>query len=367
MPYYVQKSGKKSWRIKFQEGKSVSRNVPKLSHEAKIVGFRQEWSFDEARSHAIALQARDWVKEEARRQNVSKAILERYKRYRSAFLSDENAEEFEQTYLSEYKIKRAHWNTMQKIIVGVELHPSEWFEKKSKLYAQFKRLRFSPNYARKLLRYLNLWGYFLCKKEGKAWMKVPGLDGVWVNRLEDGRKPGGPSKPLSPSLLTSKAKEIPTISYNWLYLSVWFGLRPEEVDQLRKPNEKLWRLTKDEEFTWVLSVFQTKLHKRGVPIENCWKHLPCVFNEQVRGIEIIRSGEFKKPVGEGGKFMTVTFGTGFSYYAGRNNFSGLLRDAGYDLETRKHWLGHLSISTTEAYDRKTMKNKVFYRSPRKAA
>jgi hypothetical protein len=362
MPYYVQRSGQ-TWQLIWSEWQKPKRNVPKKSEEARRLGFRPEMSYVEAKARAGQIHAEDWIAREAKtaaKRNVQLKL-------RSAFLTDDDAADFWQRYSDEHKLRLPIWNTMQKIIVGVGIHPSDWFERKSALYAQFVKHRCSANYAKKLLRYLNLWGYFLCKKQGRAFLKVPGLEGTWKNKLEVARKPGGASKPLTPEILESRREHMSDDHYRWLFLSVWFGLRPEEVDCLRTKNAERWRIAADIEHGYVLSVFQKKLFDRGVPSENCWKHLPTAFPQQKLGIEFIMSGQFTRPIGEGGKFMRNHFGTGFSLYAGRNNFSGMLRDAGYDLETRKHWLGHLSIKTTEAYDRKTMAGRAFFRAPSKKA
>lgn len=349
MPYYVQRSGK-SWQLTFRKGSNRSRNVSKTSSEASGLGFRRDMSFEDARALAKSLQNVEWLT----RRHKAYERTEHQEKLRGAFLTDQDAEEFEQKYLKEYKITQAWWKIVQQLILDIGIHPSEWFDRKSLVYGAFKSRKYAPNTAKKILRYLNIWGYFICKKYNRAWFKVPGLDGSWKNQLELTRKTSGASKPLSPELLESKKNSIPESAFKWLYISVWFGLRPREIDNLTKVNDKLWYIQDD-----VLCIFQEKLFERGVPQDDCWKYIPVEFPEQRQALEYIKEGNFKKPIGACGRFMEITFGKGFSYYAGRNNFSGLLRDRGYDLEARKHWLGHLSIKTTEAYDRKTMKSKVF--------
>jgi integrase len=149
--------------------------------------------------------------------------------------------------------------------------------------------------------------------------------------------------------------------YNWIYISVAFGLRPREVENLRLKNDNLWRIQHDSEFKYVLHVFQEKLYERGITKEKCWKYIPCVMEEQIKVIEIIQNTEFKKPIGAGAKGFRHIFGGGFTAYGGRKNFVDMLRDLGYDLETVSKWAGHLSVKTTEAsYSKNTG---VFYRPP----
>lgn len=357
MPYYAEKSGK-TWRLTYRHGKDKPRNVSKNSDEAIKAGFRPNMTLDEAKLRAHQLQAESWVELKAKKAAQAKAVLERYAKLRSAFLTDEDALQFEREYLEEYKIRRAHWNTVQRIVVDIGIHPSQWHKQKSRVYEQFKLKRCSANYAKKILRYLNLWGYFLCEKQGKAWMKVPGLPGTWKNKLEQHRRPGGASLPLTPAMLEDVKAQLLEEHYNWLYVSVWFGLRPQEVDQLEKPS-KLWYIETHNELGFVLHVFQRKLEERGVPLDLCWKAIPTIFPEQITAIQIIQTGKLKHPIGKNGKFMSRTFGKGYSHYAGRNNFSGMLRAAGRTPQERKHWMGHLSIVTTEKYDQKTKLKSAF--------
>jgi len=183
-------------------------------------------------------------------------------------------------------------------------------------------------------------------------MKVPRIPNTWKNILEAGRRPGRTaSLPLSPKLLESKRLEMEPKYYEWLFLSVWFGLRPREVDNLLMDDSSLWYFTEDSE-EGILSVFQQKLFERGLPAERCWKHIPIEFKEQKVALIYIREKKFSKPTGSGGRFMPKTFGYGFKHYAGRINFSGMLKALGYSLEERRDRMGHLSTKTTEEYDRK---------------
>lgn len=362
MPYYVQKSGK-TWELKFKKGKTESRHVPKTSQEARLAGFHPNMNLDEAKEQAKRDQARSWRELNAKRAAHLRAIVDTSKKLRCEWLSDLDVEAFE-TKLDGYKIRTSHWRTMQKVIVGVALHPKDWHDNQSQLLRQFIKQRCSYNYVRKLMRYLHFWGHFYCNRHGGSYLKFR-VSVTWRQGLEEHRRGWGrQSKPLSAKLLDSKKAAMIEEHYNWLFLSVWFGLRPREVDNLTVPDADLWRVEQDSE-GYVLHVFQEKLYERGTPKDDCWKAIPCVFQEQERGMQILLSGKLRRPVGEGGKFMSETFGQGYSHYAGRNNFSGMLREAGYDLEARKHWMGHLSVKTTEAYDRKTLRQRAF--RPKKSA
>lgn len=363
MPYYAQRSGK-TWQLIHREGKVKPRNVPKDSPEAKRLGFRPEMTTEEARIRAASLRAEAGLAREARRSQRAAELEKRDSLLRSAYLTDDDAAEFMATLGRDYKIKPAHWSTMQKIIVTVELHPSDWFPRKQKLYEQFRKLRCSYNYAKKLLRYLNLWGGFLCRKQNRAWDRVPGMDGAWRNRLEAGRRGfGKKSLPLSYEALKRRRGELEPANYGWLLATVAFGLRPEEADQLQTQNAR-WYFA-EEDGHEVLWMFQKKLYDRGVPEPDCWKGIPVKELPQREALPYIRKGLIKRPIGQGGAFMRETFGPGYSRYAGRNNFAAWLEERGYDLECRRAWMGHLSVKTTEAYERKRRERKALIRGPRR--
>lgn len=60
---------------------------------------------------------------------------------------------------------------------------------------------------------------------------------------------------LPEKLYTAKRK-MKLEQFNWLYLSVWLGLRPQEVDNLK--NNELWRIEENSN-PKILWVFQTKI------------------------------------------------------------------------------------------------------------
>ncbi len=66
-------------------------------------------------------------------------------------------------------------------------------------------------------------------------------------------------------------------TFNWLYMSVWLGLRPEEVDSIT--NKKAVKVTYDDVNKFnVVSIYQSKL--MSISEEMRWKHIPLIFKEQ---------------------------------------------------------------------------------------
>ena len=70
------------------------------------------------------------------------------------------------------------------------------------------------------------------------------------------------SLPLSVSDLWKSKEKLNQENFNWLYLSVWLGLRPQEMEDLH--NLSLWKLEKNSTSTGkdILWVFQTKIVHR---------------------------------------------------------------------------------------------------------
>jgi len=365
MPYYVYKSGK-NWDLKFQQGKLNRYHVPKDSNEAKLAGFNSEMTYLEAYERAKQLQAETWIEEQARKEKKSRDVIEKYQKLKIAYLNHGEVQEFERIYLPEKKIRQPHWHTMKSIIINVGIHPSQWYKQSSLLYQEFIRRKYSPNYIKKLLRYLNIWGYFVCEKHNKAWKDVEFPAGSWKRKIADTyesriKRASFESDPISFELLNDVRTKIKKEHYNWIFISIAFGLRPREVDNLKSLNANLWRIEKNKNFGYVLHIFQEKLYERGVSKEKAWKYIPCIMNEQIEAIELIKSKAFKKPIGAGAKGFRSIFGYGFTAYGGRKNFVDMLRNQGYDLETVSKWAGHLTVKTTEqSYSRNIG---VFYRPP----
>jgi hypothetical protein len=88
----------------------------------------------------------------------------------------------------------------------------------------------SPSYVQKVLRLLNEWGYFMAEKEDKAFLPIPSPRGANAQRIADAffdKTPSGEgaaSDLLTPAMLESQKGNLLLDNYNWLYISVWFGL-----------------------------------------------------------------------------------------------------------------------------------------------
>jgi hypothetical protein len=187
-------------------------------------------------------------------------------------------------------------------------------------------------------------GFFFCKKIGRAFLPIPFPRGYERQRLveayytkeEKGRRA---SKPLSPENLITSKGTIKKEQFNWLYLSVWFGLRPKEVDNLK--SDELWKVEKNSGRLTILWVFQTKMV--ALPREDRWKPIPILFEEQKFALRILEGQNFKRPLV---KTVRRYFGEGIDLYGGRKGFVDLMLSREQELENISVWMGHSSLERT---------------------
>jgi integrase len=236
-----------------------------------------------------------------------------------------------------------HWRSAQKLIRTLQIDPSSWFDSVYKIYDYFYEKCYSLSYIRKVIRYLNLWGFFISRKLGRAFLPVPNPRGYERNRILDAYHSSRRSKrvesdPITPAALIQNKRQLKVLNYNWLKISVWLGLRPMEVDQLADPTK--YRLAKCGK-TEVLWIYQTKLV--SIPPEKRWKPIPLIFPEQRAVLDIIKTQAFKRPLV---KTVKHHFGNQTTLYGGRKGFTDLMLARGQRLEDISQWMGHSSIERT---------------------
>lgn len=127
--------------------------------------------------------------------------------------------------------------------------------------------------------------------------------------------------------------------YNWLFISVWFGLRPHEVDNLA--DSKTWRKSVNKRGRVLLHVYQPKLIK--VPRPKRWKVIPLKHEDQTKALEIIESGNFRQP---SHNVMHTWFGEAVTPYGGRKGFTDLMLEKGEKFAEISMWMGHTTLDRT---------------------
>lgn len=348
MAYVIRKlkATARTWKPQWEvwSPKRKAKDIPLSQYS--LHGFSPSMSYDEA------CQRRDELNAQAslRRHQANKvAISERLGQEelaQVAYLGEALVREFERDILYEGVARKdkmeSHWRAARRILCELRIDVSEWEARKRAFYSLFTREAISPAYLQKLVRIINLWGKFITRKRGIFFEPLPYPRGYDKERIADAyfdSSDGGyESLPLTPAMLEAKRGSLEEKHLNWLYLSLWFGLRPEEVDSLR--SSERFRIEKHEG-KQVLFVYQTKL--TGIARDKRWKYIPCLQPEQVKALSVIRSAKFSRPLS---KTVQAHFGEGVLLYGGRKGFEHLMGQLGYALEYISTWLGHQSIERT---------------------
>ncbi|TNF28846.1 MAG: site-specific integrase [Deltaproteobacteria bacterium] len=368
MGYYVralpQKKSEPKWKVQYvsfkkKDTKGSTAKFPKKEWDISkdrwtALGFYKYMSVEEAKVRARQLNSQlDLKRQEERIIEIEKKNEKFQKRFDS-YLPEEFVAEFEKRFIrkrdsevdkGKRRTSRAMhiWKAAQKMIVSINVEPSDWYYSIYDIYDYFHSKKYSIRYIQSIIKIANLWGFYFCKKTGRPFLQIPTPKGYERMRLIDAyyskeqycRKP---SEPLEPDNLYTAKGQIKNEQFNWLYLTVWFGLRPQEVDNLKK--KELWKI---EEFNGkkVLWLFQTKIV--ALPYEDRWKPIPIIFEEQEFALRIVKGQNFRRPLV---KTVRRYFGGGIDLYGGRKGFTDLMLAKGQELENISVWMGHSTLERT---------------------
>ncbi|MBI4404999.1 MAG: site-specific integrase [Deltaproteobacteria bacterium] len=369
MGYYIRhlpsKKTSPQWKVQFvsyrlSDQKGSHRPNPKREWDIpyerwQALGFHHLMVLSEARARAKQLNAQRYLRgqeERLRQMNIKK--WEARKRY-EAFLPSEFVAEFENRFIRKRDSQTEQglrsttrafilWNAAQKMIVAVAVDPSEWFYFTNQIYDYFFELRLGIRYIGAVIKIANLWGFFFSRKLARPFLPIPLPRGYERQRLLDAHfekteGASGGSKPISPIDLMKMGGTASLRNFNWIFLSVWFGLRPKEIDSLH--DKEFWRLEVLPTGKKILWVYQTKII--GIPKEDRWKPIAILFDEQEFALNIVKSGNFKRPLA---KTMGKYFGTGVTLYGGRKGFTDLMLSKNQSLENISVWMGHSTLQRT---------------------
>ena len=230
------------------------------------------------------------------------------------------------------------------MIHAVRHEPSEWFYYVPDIYDYFHEKQYSVRYICAILRIANLWGFFIARKTSKPFQPISQPKGYERQRLIEAyyqrtRNVRRPSKSLLPEQLEVIYPLMNRPNFNWLFLSVWLGLRPQEIDNLS--DGTLWSVETLPGGKFILWVFQTKIV--ALPPEDRWKPIPILYDEQRFALRIIQAKTFRRPIAA---TMRHYFGYGTDLYGGRKGFSDLMLSKGHSLENISIWMGHSTLERT---------------------
>jgi hypothetical protein len=370
MGYYIRalpwKKSLPQWKVQFISYKkndnqnSVAKN-PKKEWDVEAarwrgLGFHSLMTILEAKVRAKQLNAQRHLREQEKRlQLQAREQAQALRRYDSV-LPVEFVGEFEERFVSARDSETIRglrakarcystWKAAQRAIVALQIDPSDWLYHTHEIYDYFHRQQYSLRYMRTILKFCNLWGFFISRKLARPFLPIPAPRGYERQRLIDAfyqkerSSVARPSRELSPEQLEIVSGKINRHNFNWLFLSVWFGLRPQEIDNLH--DKKLWRVEVLATGRKILWVFQTKII--ALPPEDRWKPIPILFEQQEFGVRIIESQTFRRPLL---KTMRRHFEEGTTLYGGRKGFSDLMLSKGHLLENISVWMGHSTLERT---------------------
>jgi hypothetical protein len=353
MGYVVRKLPYKSrtWKVQYQDrshGNDKWRDIPE--DEYLRLGFHPKMTLDEAQARRNSLNALEELKrQEAKRVGIQ-AKFDKEELVNVAFLNALDKDEFEKKILysnsfssqGTKKIKTL-WTVAQRVIREIKLDPSEWEDSQRQFYIYFEKNQWSYSYLKKLIPMINMWGKFITKKRKEYFSPIPLPKGYAKEQIQDShlkKQLSNESEPLTPEVIEGAREGMKKSlgpKWRWLFVSLWFGLRPTEVDSLQDSTKMRVETHKGKK---VLFVYQTKL--RGIPHEKRWKAIPCLYPEQREALMYIEEG-LERPLV---KTIVSYCGVGLNTYAGRKGFTDLMLDKGHSLEDISSWMGHTSIDRT---------------------
>lgn len=337
------------WYLRHQrgeDGKTHEASVPKDTYHT--LGFSEAMSVMEAKARAKRLNKEGNIDKHGKHVRASKRVKNELL-IDETYFPEEWIEEFkeyleERTHGTNYRFGRvlSHFSAAQRLVKDLKLTPDKYAYRSSKVYKWFISQQYSPDYTQSILRTLNMWGKFVAFKQGTYFEPVATPRGIILASLKSSyKKKKGKrtaSEPLTPSILATIKGNVKEEHYNWLYLSLWLGLRPIEVDQLH--DTTMYSIGVEGGVT-VLSVYQTKLVELSE--EDRLKYIPIIYAEQQEVLSILNHRSFTRPHSKIVKRVTKRNHT---LYAGRKGFTDLMLSKGQELEDISVWLGHRSIERT---------------------
>ena len=343
-----------SWRLLVEDYSSGERKClyPAKKDYLKY-GLDPLDSFERAKEKTSVIQAKNRIQRTAQRRARIEKRIQQEDLKESAYLPREIYSQF-LDWLRDRRMwdqippkSESHLRCMRKIVLEMGECPSNWPDKPEKIFLWFRKNKLSLSYIEKVLPLLNDYGYFYCKAFKKPYLKIPHPKSDVARRIEDANLEardgeGSESKPISPAHL-EKLADLSEARLRWVRLSVYFGLRPHEIDDLAGKPGKVWEIRTDPKGTPILRVYQRKLIK--VSRDRRWKRIPCILPEQVELIEELRRAlPLERP---SVKQIENRLGEGHYLYGGRKGFEKLMREKDQDFVNVSRWLGHLDIRRTE--------------------
>lgn len=315
------------WRVRhdrYEGPKRLSRRIP--VKEYSQVGFSEHMTLLEARERAKQLTATTALKrQEEKRQGIKDRIRAQETRL-AALIPHEGGF----ALLLDTNRQQMQWRAAKELIIALPVSYAHWSEAKSRIYSYFLEKKWGVDYSRRLIKLMNRYGRYVARLQGTMYEDIPPLYGHYKERLVDASRKQK-SLPLSPEELEKAKGTLAVEHYRWIFLTIWFGLRPEEADGTPSVVEQ-------QGHTW-LRVYQSKL--TSLPKAKRLKFIPILFPEQWEGIKLLAERR-ERP--SRARMKKVKAGAGL--YAGRHGFIQLMKSRGRGPNEAHKWMGHTNINRT---------------------
>lgn len=353
MGFVVKPSNKNNYRLveEIWTPERKEKTVPIQGYMA--LGFDPNWTIEDARKRASQINLQNRLEAQkiaaAVRVKVTKDLIN------TAYLPSHLVQSFESELDENHsdnpkrlKNLMQHWRAAQLIVSTLELDPKDFHSERRKIFNHYRSKKWAPDYIKKLNSILNLWGTHCAKINNSFFLAIPKLSSTDVERISnlrediEGRKTT--ADPLKWTDLKNKKSAFETdgliLQWNWLFIGLFFGLRPKEVDSL--VNQKNWKIEWNEQNKVdVLMIYQSKLS--SLSKEKRWKPIPITFEEQKEALKLIKNGEFKRPLNK--TIQRILEGQ-IETYSPRKGFADLMLERGFGLEDISIFLGHSDINMT---------------------
>lgn len=257
-----------------------------------------------------------------------------------------------------------HWNSAQKMIYILKIDYSQFFESRFKIFTYYEEQLWSPDYIKRITKICNQWGTYCARKKGTYFEPIPKI-GIRIQQIIKKRDQKSNIRQAATPLKWDELNNLKSsfhsaglaAHWNWLFIGLFFGLRPSEIDSLF--DSKNYRIEYDPTNKInVLYVYQNKL--KNMAEKKRWKVIPVFESEQIQALDLIKSKEFKRPLNKTLKRLFES--KGIDTYSPRKGFTDLMLSRNYQLEDISTFLGHCSIDTTWRH----YKDKLTFKLPPKA-
>lgn len=353
MAFIIRKSPKTGFRLT-QEVWTPKRRTTVVPREAyHALGIRHDMTFEEAQERVKQINIQSQI--EAKKIAAASKRIADAKLIDKAYLPTTYVQSFEAQLKEDYSDNPdrldtlcRHWRAAQRLISKLQIDPKDFYADRNRIYNEYRANKWSTSYIKAITAMLNQWGFHCARKGNSFYQPVPRLTPSLTERQVDAREDlenrRTPAEPLKWSDLknirSTFANEGLTLQWNWLYISLFLGLRPTETDNLK--HEKYWKLQHDKEKKIdIILIYQTKLS--SIPKDKRWKPIPIVFKEQKEVVELIKAKQFKRPLN---KTIQRLMEGQIETYSPRKGFVDLMLERGFSLEDISTFLGHADISMT---------------------